>query len=277
MTSVALPEARPLAGSVVLVTGGARGQGRSHALSFAAAGADVAICDATAEMPTIPYRLADEDELAATAGAVEACGVRCHAERVDVRDLAGLERFVAAAVERLGRIDTVVANAGVYSFAASSWELDPEQWQVMLDINLTGVWNTCRAAIPAMIEGGGGGSIAMISSVNGFEGVPGTAHYCAAKHGLVGLMRTLAIELAQHGIRVNTIHPTAVDTKMVDNDATPRALEAAERYGKDMTNLLAVELMEPRDVSEALLWISSPAARYVTGITLPIDAGFTVK
>lgn len=277
MTTGQLPEPRPLAGSVVLVTGGARGQGRSHALAFAAAGADVAICDVAAELPTIPYPLAGEEELAATAEEVEASGARCVAERVDVRDLEGLERFAATAAERLGRIDTVIANAGVYSFAASSWELSAEEWQVMIEINLTGVWNTCRAAIPAMIAAGGGGSIAMISSVNGFEGVPGTGHYCAAKHGLVGLMRTLAIELAPHGIRVNTVHPTAVDTKLVDNDATPRALEAAERYGKDMTNLLPVELMEPRDVSEALLWLSSPAARYVTGITLPIDAGFTVK
>lgn len=271
------PEATPLQGGVALVTGAARGQGRSHALAFAAAGADVAICDAESEMPTIDYPLAHPGELASTAELLEAQGVRCLAERVDVRDLDALEGFAAQVAEQLGGVDFLIANAGVYSFGASTWELTAEQWQAMLDINLTGVWNTCRAAVPAMLSRGGGGSIAMISSVNGFEGVPGTAHYCAAKHGLLGLMRTMAIELAPSGIRVNTVHPTAVDTKMVDNDVTPEALAAAERYGKDMSNLLPVEKMEPRDVSEALLWLCSPAARYVTGTTFTVDAGFGVK
>jgi SDR family mycofactocin-dependent oxidoreductase len=262
---------------VALITGGARGQGRSHAEAFAEAGADVAICDALTDLPTIPYPLAREEDLDETAAAVRERGSRCFAERVDVRDLGAMETFAEAAAAELGGLDVIIGNAGVYSFAANSWELEAEEWQTMLDVNLTGVWNTCRAAIPRMLDADRGGSIALISSVNGFEGVPGTAHYCAAKHGLVGLMRTLAIELAPHGIRANTVHPTAVATSMVENDATPRALAAAEACGKDMTNLLAVELMEPRDVSEALVWLASPAARYVTGITLPIDAGFTVK
>jgi (+)-trans-carveol dehydrogenase len=273
------PTLKPLTGKVALITGGARGQGKSHALAFARAGADIAICDVVGPIETVPYPLADESELPATAAEVEDLGARCHAAVVDVRDLDAMERFAASTVAELGAIDVVIANAGIYSFAASSWELSPEEWQVMIDVNLTGVWNTCRAAIPHMrAEGAGEGrSIAMISSVNGFEGVPGTGHYCAAKHGIVGLMRTLAIELARDGIRVNTVHPTAVNTKLVDNDATPRALESAERYGKDMTNLLPVELMEPADVSAALVWLSSPSSRYVTGITLPIDAGFTIK
>lgn len=272
------PTLEPLAGKVALITGGARGQGRSHALAFARAGADISICDIVGPIDTVPYPLAEEPELSAVAAEVEELGSRCHAETADVRDLDAMERFAAATVEELGAIDVVIANAGIYSFAASSWELSPEEWQVMIDVNLTGVWNTCRVAIPHMRAGGGQGrSIAMISSVNGFEGVPGTGHYCAAKHGLVGLMRTLAIELAQDGIRVNTVHPTAVNTKLVDNDATPRALESAERYGKDMTNLLPVELMDPADISAALVWLSSPSSRYVTGITLPIDAGFSVK
>ncbi len=268
---------RPLAGKVALITGGARGQGRSHALAFARAGADVAICDVVEPLPTVPYPLAEPAELEAAVTAVEALGSRCLGERADVRDLEAMERFAANTAEQLGAIDVVVANAGIYSFAASSWELSPEEWQVMLDVNLTGAWNTCRAAIPHLLEGAGDRSITLISSVNGFEGVPGTGHYCAAKHGLVGLMRTLAIELAQEGVRVNTLHPTAVDTKLVDNEATPRALESAERYGKDMTNLLPVELMDAVDVSAALVWLCSPSSRYVTGITLPIDAGFSVK
>ncbi|MBS1676703.1 MAG: mycofactocin-coupled SDR family oxidoreductase [Actinobacteria bacterium] len=267
----------PLAGRVALITGGARGQGLSHALAFARAGADVSICDVVSPLPTVPYALAEPAELDQAVAAVEALGARCIGERADVRDLEAMERFAEATAAELGGIDIVVGNAGIYSFAASSWELSAEQWQVMIDVNLTGVWNTCRAAIPFMREREGDRSITLISSVNGFEGVPGTAHYCAAKHGLVGLMRTLAIELAQDGIRVNTLHPTAVDTKLVDNDATPKALESAERYGKDMTNLLPVELMDPVDVSAALVWISSPSSRYVTGITLPIDAGFSVK
>ncbi len=268
---------RPLVGKVALITGGARGQGRSHALTFARAGADVAVCDVVAPLPTVPYPLAEPAELEQTVAAVEELGARCYGECADVRDLEAMERFAANSAEKLGGIDVVVANAGIYSFAASSWELSAEEWRVMIEVNLTGAWNTCRAAIPYMREREGDRSIALISSVNGFEGVPGTAHYCAAKHGLLGLMRTLAIELAQDGIRVNTLHPTAVDTKLVDNEATPRALASAERYGKDMTNLLPVELIDPVDVSAALLWLSSPSSRYVTGIALPIDAGFSVK
>lgn len=271
------PSSRPFEGKVALITGAARGQGRAHAEAFAAAGADVAICDALEPMPTVPYPLAGEDDLEGTVDAVRGHGARCHAQRADVRDTAQMESFAAAAAAELGGIDIVVANAGVYSFAANTWELSAEQWQVVLDVNLTGVWNTCRAAIPRMLQTGRGGSIALISSVNGFEGVPGTAHYTAAKHGLLGLMRTLALELAPHGVRVNTVHPTAVATKMVQNEAMPAALAAAERGGKDMTNLLPVELIEPRDVSAALLWLASSQARYVTGIALPIDAGFLVK
>ena len=264
-------------GRVAFITGGARGQGRSHALAFADLGAEIALCDATADMPTIPYPLATGSDLSDTADMIRDRGVRCMAEQVDVRDGEAISRFAQRIADELGRIDVVIANAGVYSFAANAWELTEEQWDVMIDIDLTGVWRTCKAAIPHMLTSGSGGSLTLISSVNGFEGVPGTAHYCAAKHGLVGLMRTLAIELAPHGIRVNTVHPTAVDTKMVHNDATPRALAAAERYGKDMSNLLPIELLAPEDVSAALVWLASPAARYVTGITLPVDAGFTVK
>jgi SDR family mycofactocin-dependent oxidoreductase len=266
-----------LTGSVALITGAARGQGRSHAVSLARAGADIAVTDVAGDVATVPYDLGTEQDLSQTVELVEREGRRCLAAKIDVRDLSALSAFADQVGEQLGRLDIVVGNAGIYSFAESTWELTEEQWNVMLDVNLTGVWHTCKASIPVILRSGRGGSIVLISSVNGLVGVPGTAHYCAAKHGLVGLMRTLAIELAPHNVRVNTLHPTAVNTTMAVNSATEMALAEAQRHGKDMTNLLPVELMEPHDVSSALMWLVSPAARYVTGITLPIDAGFTVK
>jgi len=270
-------EDAPLTGRVALITGAARGQGRSHALALAQAGADIAICDATASIPTVPYELAVEDDLNDTTADVEALGARCVADRVDVRDLDALTQFARAATAELGRLDIVVANAGIYSYGPNTWELMPEQWNVMIDVNLTGVWHTCRATIPAILETGDGGSLTLISSVNAFTGVPGTAHYTAAKTALIGLMRTLAIELAPHNVRVNTLHPTGTNTKMAVNEAMADAFAVAAKAGKDMTNLLPVEMLEPSDVSAALLWLVSPSARFVTGITLPVDAGFTVK
>jgi SDR family mycofactocin-dependent oxidoreductase len=262
---------------VALITGAARGQGRSHAITLAEAGAEIALCDATSNIPTVPYDLAAEEDLRETADQVEAHGGRCIAERIDVRDLEGLTAFARRTRQELGRLDIVVANAGVYSFGPSTWELTSEQWDVMMDVNLTGVWHTCKATIPEILKTGEGGSLTLISSVNAFTGVPGTAHYTATKTALIGLMRTLAIELAPHLVRVNTLHPTGTNTKMVVNDAMVEALAAAEASGKDMTNLLPVEMLEPSDVSAALLWLVSPSARFVTGITLPIDAGFNLK
>ncbi|MGE0219557.1 mycofactocin-coupled SDR family oxidoreductase [Mycolicibacterium sp.] len=267
----------PLDGRVALITGGARGQGRSHALTLAAAGADIAICDVAGPVATIDYPLATADDLAETMRAVEALGRRCVAEIVDVRDLAAMRGFAAHAAGELGRLDIAVANAGVYSFAANTWELTEDQWDVMVDVNLGGVWRTCAAAVPHIIASGDGGSIVLISSVNGLRGVPGVAHYNAAKHGVVGLTRTLAIELAPHNIRVNTLHPTAVRTAMVENDVMPKALAAVEDSGIDLRNLLDVEFLDPRDVSEAVLWLVSPAAHRVTGISLPVDAGNLVR
>jgi SDR family mycofactocin-dependent oxidoreductase len=266
-----------LADRVAFITGGARGQGRSHALAMARAGADIVICDSVSELPTVPYELSDEADLAETCALVEAEGRRCIAERVDVRDLEGLERLTARAAEELGGLDFVVANAGIYSYAPNTWELTEDQWDVMLDVNLGGVWRTCKAAVPHMLAAGRGGVVVLISSVNGLRGIPGVAHYNAAKHGLVGLMRTMAIELAPHGVRVNTLHPTGVATGMTQNDAMAEALAAVEASGLDMTNLLPVELMDPEDVSNALVWLVSPLARYVTASVLPVDAGCTAK
>lgn len=266
-----------LEGRVAFITGGARGQGRSHAIALARAGADIAICDSASELPTVPYELGTEAELAETCALVEAEGRRCVADRVDVRDLAGLEAFAARTASELGGLDFVIGNAGIYSYAPNTWELTEEQWDVMLDVNLGGVWRTCKATVPHMIAAGRGGVIVLISSVNGLRGIPGVAHYNAAKHGLVGLMRTLALELAPHGVRVNTLHPTAVATGMTQNDAMADALAAVESSGIDMTNLLPVELMEPEDVSNALVWLVSPLARYVTASVVPVDAGCTAK
>jgi SDR family mycofactocin-dependent oxidoreductase len=266
-----------LAGRVAFITGGARGQGRSHAVALARAGADIAICDAETDLETVPYALSRDGDLAETRALVEAEGRRCVSERLDVRDLAGLEAFAARAAGELGGLDFVVGNAGVYSYAPNTWELTEEQWDVMLDINLGGVWRTCKATIPHMLAAGRGGVIVLISSVNGLRGIPGVAHYNAAKHGLVGLMRTMAIELAPHGVRVNTLHPTGVATGMTQNDAMTEALAAVEASGLDMTNLLPVELMDPEDVSNALVWLVSPLARYVTASVLPVDAGCTAK
>lgn len=270
-------QAGTLEGRVALITGGARGQGRSHALALAGAGADIAICDVAGPVATIDYPLAEHDDLAKTVRLVEGLGQRCVAAVADVRDLSALRAFAARTVDQLGRIDIVVANAGVYSYAPNAWELTEQQWDVMLDINLGGVWKTCAAAIPHMLATGDGGTIVLISSVNGLRGVPGVAHYNAAKHGLVGLTRTLAIELSPYRIRVNTLHPTAVRTPMVENDVMPRAFEAIEAAGIDLANLLGVELLDPSDVSEALLWLVSPGARNVTGISLPVDAGNLVR
>lgn len=264
-------------GRVALITGGARGQGRSHAVALAAAGVDVAICDVAGPVETIEYPLAAPEDLSETARVVESLGQRCVHAIADVRDLSALRSFAARTVDELGRIDIVVANAGVYSHAPNTWELTEQQWEVMLDINLSGVWRTCIAAIPHMIATGQGGAIVLISSVNGLRGVPGVAHYNAAKHGLVGLTRTLAIELSPYRIRVNTLHPTAVRTPMVENEVMPRAFEAIEAAGIDVANLLGVELLDPSDVSEALLWLVSSGARHVTGISLPVDAGNLVR
>jgi len=266
-----------LQGRVALITGGARGQGRSHALTLAEAGADIAICDIAAPVDTIDYPLATGGDLAETARLVETLGRRCIAAAVDVRDLAAMRAFTARVTAELGRLDIAIANAGVYSFAANTWELTEAQWDVMLDVNLGGVWRTCAAAIPHIIDSGDGGSIVLVSSVNGLRGVPGVAHYNAAKTGLIGLTRTLAIELAPHHVRVNTVHPTAVRSPMVENDVMPKALAAVEEWGIDLRNILDIELLDPRDVSEAVLWLVSPAARRVTGISLPVDAGNVLR
>jgi SDR family mycofactocin-dependent oxidoreductase len=267
-------------GKVVLITGAARGQGRSHAIRLAEEGADIIAVDACADVDTVDYPMASADDLATTAKHVEALGRRVVTQQADVRDLAGLTAAVDRGVAELGRLDVVVANAGILSNGPAH-ELSEQAWQQMIDINLSGVWRTCRAAIPHLVAGGRGGSIILVSSVAGLRSYAGVAHYVAAKHGVVGLMKTLAQELAEHRIRVNTVNPTQVDTDMIQNDSMYRLFcpDVPEPTRQDFaaasaaTILLPIDWVEPVDVSNAVLFLASDESRYITGVSLPVDGG----
>lgn len=271
-----------LAGKVALITGGARGQGRSHAIRMAEEGADVVLVDHCAPIGSAPYPMADAADLDHTVELVEKLDRRALAIRADVRDLAALQAAVADGVAEFGRLDVVLANAGIASYAPAL-EMDETTWQDMIDINLTGVWKTVRAAAPAVVEGDRGGAIVLTSSVAGLMGFPTLAHYCAAKHGLVGLMRVLAVELAPHRIRVNSVHPTHVDTDMIQNPAihslftggAPDADGATAAAAMKAMHALPISWVEPVDISNAVVWLASEEARYVTGVALPVDGGIT--
>jgi SDR family mycofactocin-dependent oxidoreductase len=261
-----------LEGKVALVSGAARGQGRSHAVRLAQEGADVIAFDLCRQLGTVPYELATSEDLAETVKLVEDLDRRIVAREADVRDTAAVQAVVDEGVREFGRLDVVCANAGIVTFAENAWSLTDEQWDEMIAVNLTGVWKTVRAAVPAMIEAGNGGCIVLTSSTAGVKGMAGIGHYVSAKHGVVGLMRTLAVELAAHSIRVNTVHPTGVNTPMVINDFTAQ-FTATESGQSNMQNLLPVEMVEPVDISNAIVWLASDEARYVTGVSLPVDAG----
>jgi len=271
-------------GKVAFITGAARGQGRSHAVRLAQEGADIIAVDVVGPVGSIHmYPPATEEDLAETVRQVEALGRRIVATKADVRDPAALRTALDDGVAQLGRLDIVLANAGVFEIQPSL-ELTDGAWQEMIDINLTGVWNTCRVTLPHLIEGGGG-AIVLTSSTAGLKGTPNTIHYTAAKHGVVGIMRTLANEFAQHSIRVNSVHPTGVDTVMIQNEKTwglftpddpAPSREKAEPIFRS-TNALPVPWVEPVDISNAILFLVSDEARYITGVTLPVDAGYTVK
>jgi SDR family mycofactocin-dependent oxidoreductase len=266
-----------LNGRVAFITGAARGQGRSHAVTLAEEGADVVVFDVAEQLATVRYPMSGVSDIDETVRLVEQTGRRCTAFRGDVRSDGDLRHAVEGAIAAYGRIDIVIANAGIFTWAENTWSLSDEQWQVMIDVNLTGVWRTCKATIPQMIERKQGGAVVLISSISGLKGIAGTAHYCSAKHGLSGLMRTLAVELAPHAIRVNSIHPSSVATPMVENDVMSEMLTAAEQAGNDMSNLLDIELLPPRDISNAIKWIVSDDARFITGTNLLVDAGFMAK
>jgi SDR family mycofactocin-dependent oxidoreductase len=265
-----------VAGKVAFVTGAARGQGRSHAIRLAEEGADIIAIDICADYDSVSYGMGTDADLAETAKQVEALDRRIIAKQADVRDAAALKAVVDEGVAELGKLDIVVANAGICTVQA--WdEVTPAVWQDTLDTNLTGVWNTMVAGVPHLIANGGG-SIIATSSTAGIKGLPFLAPYVAAKHGVVGIAKTMANELASHKIRVNTVHPTGVNTPMVDGLGGLDALIGRDpNLGPVFMNTLPVESVEPRDISNAVLFLASDEAMYVTGLEFTVDAGNTIR
>jgi SDR family mycofactocin-dependent oxidoreductase len=273
-------------GKVAFITGAARGQGRSHAIRLAQEGADIIAVDLVRQVDSVPYPMSTPDDLAETVKEVEALDRRIIATEADVRDYGALKKALDDGVAELGGLDIVSANAGITSYGRAE-ELPEKTWQDVIDTNLTGVWHAAKAAIPHIRAGGRGGSIILTSSTAGLKALLNSSHYVAAKHGVVGLMRTLALELAPDMIRVNSVHPTTVNTDMIQNPAT-YALFAPDLAEKDRTkerlterftalNALPIPWVEPVDISNAVLSLASDESRYVTGVTLPVDAGSLVK
>jgi SDR family mycofactocin-dependent oxidoreductase len=271
-------------GKVAFITGAARGQGRSHAITLAREGADIIAIDLCAQIGSVPYPMATPQDLAQTVKEVEATGRRIVATVADVRDYDALKDALDAGVAQLGRLDIVSANAGITSYGRAQ-ELPEQTWQDVIDVNLTGEWHAAKAAIPHLRAAGRSGSIILTSSDLGLKAAANQAHYVSASHGVIGLMRTLALELAPDFIRVNALAPTAVDTPMVMNSATYRLLrpDLENPTADDMAgpaaalNALPIPWVEPVDISNAVLWLASDEARYVTGVALPVDAGIVIK
>ncbi|MGA7417457.1 MAG: mycofactocin-coupled SDR family oxidoreductase [Acidimicrobiales bacterium] len=263
-------------GKVAFITGAARGQGRSHAIRLAEEGADIIAVDICEDVASAAYPMGTADELAETAKHVEAAGARVITFTADVRDQEALNRAATDGASELGKIDVVVANAGICTL--QPWdEVTPEVWREIIDINLTGVWNTCFVTAPHLITAGGGAMI-LISSTAGLKGQPFLAPYVAAKHGVVGIMRVLTNELAEHSIRVNTVHPTGVDTPLLEAMySMDSLLEAHPDLAPVFSNTLPVETLEPRDISNTILYLASDEAKYVTGVTLSVDAGANAR
>ncbi len=279
-----MSDSRRLEGKVAFITGAARGQGRSHAVKLAQEGADIAAVDIAGQISTVPYPMATPADLEETAAMVEGAGARCLAIVADVRDIHAMDLAVKETFSTLGRLDIVVANAGILPFGdgprgAESLEESSERWTDAVGVMMTGVYNTLRVVQQPLIDQGEGGSIVITSSTAGLSGMHdgsgGSAGYCAAKHGVVGLMRGYAKVLGVHGIRVNTVHPMGVATPMIVN-------EQFQAFHADNTEVLEVSprrlpivLLDPMDVTNAILWLVSDEARAVTGVTLPVDAGVT--
>ncbi|MGB5795620.1 MAG: mycofactocin-coupled SDR family oxidoreductase [Mycolicibacter algericus] len=272
-----------LDGKVAFITGAARGQGRSHAVRLAADGADIIGVDICADIASNGYLMGSRDELDETVALVEAQGGKMIGSVADVRDFAALKAALDAGVEHFGRLDIVCANAGIaaMAFRELTDEEDLQMWTDVLDVNLVGSFHTAKAAIGHLIAGDRGGSIVFTSSTAGLKGFGGLQGgglgYAASKHGIVGLMRTLANALAPHSIRVNTVHPTAVNTMMAVNPAMTSFLENYPDGGPHLQNPMPVGMLEPEDISAAIAYLVSDAARYVTGVTFPVDAGFCNK
>jgi len=268
-------------GKVAFITGAGRGQGRSHALRLAEEGADIVGIDACVDFETAPYPMATREDLAETERLVKECGGRVLVRQADVRYQSEIDAAVTDAVSAFGHIDVVCANAGIVAFA-KTWEYTEQSWDDQIAVLLTGTWHTLKATVPSMIDAGNGGSIIITSSLAGLKGFANDGPYTAAKHGVVGMARALAQEVGEHRIRVNTIHPTNVDTMMIQNEAVRRLFRpdldrppTVEEFMGPATaqNLIPVPWIEPIDVSNAVLWLASDESRYVTGVALPIDAG----
>jgi SDR family mycofactocin-dependent oxidoreductase len=274
----------PLEGRVALITGAARGQGRAHAVRLAADGADIIAIDVCKPVSdTVTYPMPAPEDLAETARLVEEAGRKVLTREVDIRDLEAQQQLVADAMEQFGRLDIVVANAGILSWGRI-WEMSPEQWDTVIDVNLNGTWRTIRAAVPAMIEAGNGGSIIIVSSSAGTKATPGNAHYAASKHGLVALTNALAIEAGEFGIRVNSIHPYSIDTPMVQPEAmmeifgkypaflhsfSPMPYQPKNHEGKKGLK----EFMTPEEVSDVVAWLAGDGSATISGSQLAVDRG----
>ncbi|MCX8563634.1 mycofactocin-coupled SDR family oxidoreductase [Mycolicibacterium mucogenicum] len=275
-----------VAGKVAFITGAARGQGRSHAVRLAEEGADIIaidVCGPVSSNPQIPP--ATPDDLAETADLVKQLNRRIVTAEVDVRDYAAVKAAVDNGVEQLGRLDIICANAGIGNGGQTLDHTSEEDWADMIDVNLSGVWKSVKAAVPHLISQGQGGSIILTSSVGGLKAYPHTGHYIAAKHGVVGLMRTFAVELGHHSIRVNSVHPTNVNTPLFMNEGTMKLFRPdLENPGPDdmkvvaqMMHVLPVGWVEPVDISNAVLFLASDESRYVTGLPMTVDAGSMLK
>ncbi len=274
----------PLDGRVAFITGAARGQGRAHAIRLANDGADIIAIDICRPISdTITYPLGTSEELAETVRAVEATGRKVLAREVDIRDLAALQKLVADGVEQFGRLDILVANAGVLSWGRM-FEMSEEQWDTVIDVNLNGTWRTIRAAVPAMIEAGNGGSIIIVSSSAGLKATPGNGHYSASKHGLVALTNALAIEVGEFGIRVNSIHPYSIETPMVEKKAMMDLFTKYPSYVHSFSPMPyqpvnhqskkgLMEFMEPEEVSDVVAWLAGDGSATISGSQIAVDRG----
>jgi (+)-trans-carveol dehydrogenase len=272
-------------GKVAFMTGAARGQGRAHAVRLGQEGADIIAIDICKQIASVQIPLSTPEDLAETADLVKGHNRRIYTAEVDVRDYDALKAAVDAGVEQMGRLDIIVANAGIGNGGATLDKTSERDWTDMIDTNLGGVWKTVKAGVPHILAGGRGGSIILTSSVGGLKAYPHTGHYVAAKHGVVGLMRTFAVELGAQNIRVNSVHPTNVNTPLFMNEGTTKLFRPdLENPGPDdmkvvgqLMHTLPIGWVEPEDIANAVLFLASDEARYITGVTLPVDGGSCLK
>lgn len=260
---------------VALVTGAARGIGRATALALAESGARVLVTDVRSQVAGLTYDTARASDLDETVELIAQAGGTARAAYADVREIDELRAAVRSAVEAWGRLDTVVANAGIASWPPSTWEAEPQQWQTMIDVVLTGTWNTVRAAVPALLQGGRGGAVVLVGSTAAVRPLATIGHYAAAKTGLVGLAKSLALELAPQRIRVVVVEPGGTATDMTENPQAEQ-WQAGFGGGETLSLPMPIDRMEPVDVALAIRWLASDEARYVTGTTLVVDAGATL-